>query len=233
MPQNNKSLPVWFCDQGRYHDVGLDFPYSIIHKIGDTDYLTSGAGGALAEWRVFDDKESLVYFFAVLMCSKVLVPVKFLPSRGRPNSMAIIHAKRGELDARIEYADIGAVDLLPDVKDASEIHQRFLAVFTSVREISHSSDGTVYLYIEFSYVYDWLKKHCTDLDCIAIDLWGRYFTPFDVNKFIEVADEVKRAEMGYSGKNLIHDLRMASLNKHVPKSRKYRHNDVSLLFRTE
>lgn len=230
MPQNNKSLPVWCCDQGRYHDVGLDFPYSIIHKIDDTDYLTGGAGGALAEWRVFDDKESLVYFFAVLMRSKVLVPVNFLPSRGRPNSMAIIHAKSGELDARIEYADIGAVDLLPDVKDASEIHQRFLAVFTSVREISQSpvlplgksfgAVGCTYLYIEFSHVYEWIKKHHTDLDCITIDLWGRYFTPFDANKFIEVADEVKRAEMEYSGKNLIHDLRMASLNKHVPKSRK-------------
>lgn len=46
MAQNNKSLPVWCCDQGRYYDVGLDFPYSIIHRIGDTGYLTAGAGGA-------------------------------------------------------------------------------------------------------------------------------------------------------------------------------------------
>lgn len=27
-------------------NVGLDFPYSIIHGIGDTGYLTAGAGGA-------------------------------------------------------------------------------------------------------------------------------------------------------------------------------------------
>lgn len=234
MPRKTKFSPVWVWENKRYHDVRLDFPYSIIHRVGDTGYLSGGLSSTLAEWCDFNDAESFIYFIAVLMQSKVLIPVHFLPSFGRPNGMGIMHAKRGEMDAPYEYMDIGAVDLVPVTIEIEDMHQRFLAVFTSLREISQSpvlvlknspvpllpNPEYTYLYIEFRLVYEWIKKHRTDIDCIAFDLLGQYFTSVDIDKFIEIVHDLHCAEMGYKGKNLIHDLRMASLNKHLPKSRK-------------
>ncbi len=230
MPRKTKSSPIWICESNQYKDFKLDFPYSIIHHVGDTDYLSGGLSSTLAEWCVFNDKESFAYFMAVLMQSKVLIPVHFLPSFGRPNTMGILHTKRGEMDASGEYLDIGAVDLVPVVKQADDTGQRFFAVFTSIREISQSPILTIenfaphpeytYLYIEFSRVYEWIKKHRADIDYIAFDLLGQYFTPFDTDKFIEIIDDFQRNAMAYTGKNLVHDLRIATLDKHLPKSRK-------------
>ena len=234
MTEKQKSSPVWVCERERYQDFELDFPYYIIHRVRDTDYLTGGLSSALAEWRVFKDDESFVYFIAVLMRSKVLIPVHFLPSYGRPRAMTILHTKRGELDAREEYEDIGAVDLVPKTPCVDETGREFLAIFASIREISKTplfpeaphplvmqQPQYTYLYIEFSRVYEWLKRHQTQVADIVFDLYGKHDkTAFmTVHGFIEIVDRFQAAAHEYKGKNLLHDLMMASLAKHAPKSR--------------
>lgn len=234
MACKTKSLPTWVVDREQYRDFELDFQYRIIHRVRDTDYLTGGLSSALAEWRVFKDDESFVYFIAVLMQSKVLIPVHFLPSYGRPRAMTILHTKRGELDAREKYADIGAIDMVPVTKRVDETGREFLAIFTSIREIAKTplfpeaphplvmqQPQYIYLYIEFSRVYEWLKRHQTQVADIVFDLYGKHDkTAFmTVRGFIEIVDRFQAAAHEYKGKNLLHDLMMASLAKHAPKSR--------------
>lgn len=235
MTEKQKSSPAWVCERERYQDFELDFPYSIIHRVRDTDYLTGGLSSALAEWRVFKDDESFVYFIAVLMQSKVLIPVHFLLSYGRPRAMTILHTKRGELDAREKYANIGSVDMVPLTKRVDETGREFLAIFTSIREIAKTplfpevphplamqQPQYTYLYIEFSRVYEWLKKHKSSVDDVIFDLLGKDYKQvgMSVEAFIETIDRFQTAAQEYTGKNLLHDLMIASLAKHVPKSRR-------------
>ena len=235
MTEKQKSSPAWVCERERYQDFELDFPYSVIHRVRDTDYLTGGLSSALAEWRVFKDAESFAYFIAVLMQAKVLIPVHFLPSYGRPSSVTILHTKRGELESSDEYCNIGAVDLVPKTSCVDETGREFLAIFTSIREISKTplfpeaphplvvqQPQYTYLYIEFSRVYEWLKKHKSSVDDVIFDLLSKDYKQvgMTVDAFLETIDRFQTVAQEYTGKNLLHDLMMASLAKHAPKSRR-------------
>lgn len=235
MACKTKYLPTWVVDREQYRDFELDFQYRIIHRLHETDYMTGGLSSVLMEWSVFRDDESFVYFIAVLMQSKVLIPVHFLPSYGRPRAMTILHTKRGELDAREKYADIGAIDMVPVTKRVDETGCEFLAIFTSIREIAKTplfpeaphplvmqQPQYTYLYIEFSCVYEWLKKHKSSVDDVIFDLLSKDYKQvgMTVDAFVETIDRFQTAAQEYTGKNLLHDLMMASLAKHVPKSRR-------------
>lgn len=235
MARKTKSSPVWVCESGRYQDFELDFLYSIIHRVGDTDYVTGGLSSVFFEWRVFKDVESFVYFIAVLMRSKVLIPIHILPSFGGPSDIDILTLKRGELDLREEYLAIDDVSLLPMTTKAEDTGREFLAIFTSIREISQTPlvperpDPLVvqqpkftYLYIEFSHLYEWLKRHRKHINDVVFDLFGKGNKPagMPLDYLIENVDRVQAFADEYTGKDFLHDLMMASLAKHAPKSRR-------------
>ncbi len=218
-------IPTLVLEYSKYKDFELDFNYSIIHGIGDADYIDGTLASALAEYTCFKDNESWNYFLAQLMQSKVLVPVHILPSFEKANTMAILHINSDELvDVQENIVRNETLDLIP-ATTANSNKEEFLMIFLSIRELNgyYNSDRKTdtLLYIEFKHVYNWLKKHKKYLDFIIFDLFDKYNYTLKMNssEFIKTVKNFETIKKEYKGKDFIGDLRNVSLDKHISKKR--------------
>ena len=75
-------------DENHFKDFEYDFDYCIIHKENDTDYFNGTLTSALAEFMTFKDNESLAYLLALLLKSKILIPIYICPP-GKNNEYII------------------------------------------------------------------------------------------------------------------------------------------------
>lgn len=189
MTKSHKS-DVWITEHGHYTDIGINFDYSIHHRVNDNDYLVGTLGAALAEYAVFQDKASFLYFCALLMSGKVLVEATL------QNDGSII-------PQRIFNPEVGT--------------EKCLALFTNIREISTCSK-TTYLYIEFMRVYDWIKSHMNDIDIITFDLLTENrMAAFRVGTVVNSMENLLSLSRKYSKSTVIKLARDYSLIEHSPK----------------
>ena len=74
-----KSSPEYIMDENHFKDFEYEFDYCIIHDKNDIGYFSGTLTSALAEFMVFKDNESFMHFLAVLIQSKILIPVGICP----------------------------------------------------------------------------------------------------------------------------------------------------------
>ncbi len=212
MQKTTKSLSTYIMDENHFKDFEYNFDYCIIHKENDTDYFNGTLTSALAEFMTFKDNESLAYFLAVLLQSKILLPIYICPP-GK-NDEYIIKLPDCENNS---YLYMKNANVIPQIKTAD--NTKFLSAFLSIREIHAIAHNTMFLYIDFETVYKWIKKHRTEIDTIAFDPFAKY----DYAWYINVDDFIKQIELfkkfvkNYKGKNIISDLHTISLQKHMRK----------------
>lgn len=193
MTKSRKS-DVWTTERGHYTDTEIDFDYSIHHRVNDNDYLSGTLGAALAECAVFQDKASFLYFCALLMSGKVLVD-------------ASLQDDGSIIPQRIFNPEVGT--------------EKCLALFTNIREISACSK-TTYLYIEFMWVYDWIKSHMNDIDIITFDLLTENRNAaFHVDRLVNAMENLLSLSRKYSKSTVIKLARDYSLAEHSPKKVQY------------
>ena len=199
-------------DENHFKDFEYEFDYCIIHKENNTDYFNGTLASALTEFMTFKDNESLAYFLALLLQSKILVPVYIcLPGK---NDEYIIKLPDCKNDSHLYMKN---ANVIPQIKTAN--NTRFFSTFLSIREIHNIAHNHMFLYIDFETVYKWIKKHHTEIDTIAFDPFAKY----DYAWYINVDDFIKQIELfkkfvkSYKGKNIISDLHTISLQKHTPK----------------
>lgn len=211
MQKNIKSLPKYVLDENHFKDFEYDFDYCIIHKENDNDYFTGTTASALAEYNVFKDAESLTYFIALLIISKILISVSIYPKGlNKKRIMTLPDCKNDS------YLYLKNTNLIPHIKIANKI--RFFNVFLSIREIHDIPKNYSFLYIDFETVFKWIKKHRQDVDMIAFDIFSKYGYSYYVScdDFIKQINEVKKLAKSYPGKNYIRDLYNICLKKHKP-----------------
>lgn len=212
MQKTTKSLSTYIMDENHFKDFEYEFDYCIIHKENDFNYLCGTLTSALAEFITFKDNESLAYFLALLLQSKILLPIYICPP-GK-NDEYIIKLPDCENDS---YLYMKNANVIPQIKTADNIG--FFNAFLSVREIHTVAYNHMFLYIDFETVYKWIKKHRTEIDTIAFDPFAKY----DYAWYINVDDFIKQIELfkkfikNYKGKNIISDLHTISLQKHMHK----------------
>ena len=202
----------YVLDENHFKDFEYDFDYCIIHRENDTDYFNGTVASALGEYNVFKDDESLTYFIAMLVQSKILISVDIC-SPG-PESKRIMKLPYCKNDS---YLQLENANLIPQIKTVDKV--RIFSAFLSVREINKVPANNTFLYIDFETVFKWIKKHDKEIDMIALDAFSKhgysYFISCD--DFIKQIDQFKRFIKSYTGKNLISDLHNACIHKHMPK----------------
>lgn len=215
MPITTKSLSKYIMDENHFKDFEYDFDYCIIHQENDTEYFGGILTGALAEFMTFKDNESLAYFLALLLQSKILVPIYICPP-GK-NDEKIIKLPDCENDS---YLYMKNANIVPQIKAAD--NTRFFSAFLSIREIHGASANHMFLYIDFETVYKWIKKHHKQIDTIVFDPFAKYNYNWVINvdDFIKPIELFKKFIKNYKGKNIISDLHAASLQKHTRTKRK-------------
>lgn len=212
MQKTTKSLSTYIMDENHFKDFEYEFDYCIIRKEKDFDYLGGTLTSALAEFMTFKDNESLAYFLALLLQSKILLPIYICPPGKNDESIIKIPDCKNK-----SYLYMKDSNIIPQIKTADNI--RFFNAFLSVREIHTVAYNHMFLYIDFETVYKWIKKHRTEIDTIAFDPFAKY----DYAWYINVDDFIKQIELfkkfikNYKGKNIISDLHTISLQKHMRK----------------
>ena len=212
MQKTTKALPAYMMNENHFKDFEYEFDYCIIHKENDFDYLDGALTSALAEFITFKDNESLAYFIALLLQSKILLSIYICPP-GK-NDESIIKIPDCKNDSCLYMKDS---NIIPQIKTADNI--RFFNAFLSIREIHAIAHNTMFLYTDFETVYKWIKKHRSEIDTIAFDPFAKY----DYAWYINVDDFIKQIELfkkfikNYKGKNIISDLHTISLQKHMRK----------------
>lgn len=171
-------------DENHFKDFEYNFDYCIIHKENDTDYFNGTLTSALAEFMTFKDNESLAYFLALLLQSKILLPIYICPP-GKNNEY-IIKLPDCKNDSFLYMKN---ANVIPQIKTAD--NTKFLSAFLSIREIHAIAHNTMFLYTDFETVYKWIKKHRTEIDTIAFDPFAKY----DYAWYINVDDFIKQIEL--------------------------------------
>ena len=212
MPAIKKSLPEYILDEKHFKDFEYDFDYCIIHQENDTDYFDGTTASALAEYNVFQDDESLTYFMAMLIQSKILIPVGVYPPG--PDNTRIMKLPDCKNDG---YLYLKNANVVPQIKMADKV--RFFSAFLSIREIHKAAANHTFLYIDFETVFKWIKKHRPDIDMIAFDIFSKYKYSYCIgcDDFIKQINQIKRLAKSHTGQNYVRDLHNICLQKHMPK----------------
>ena len=212
MTNTQKSLTEYILDENHFKDFEYEFDYCIIHQEKDTDYFNGTLASALAEYNVFKDNESLAYFIATLLRSKILIPIYICPPGKNDTSIMKLPDCKND-----SFLYMKNVNIVPQIKLADKT--RIFSGFLSIREIHGAATNHMFLYIDFETVYKWIKKHNKEIDMIGFDAFSKhdysYFISCD--DFIKQMDQFKRFIKSYTGKNLISDLHNACIHKHMPK----------------
>lgn len=212
MSNSTKSLSAYTMDENHFKDFEYDFDYCIIHKENDTDYFNGTLTSALAEFMTFKDNESLAYLLALLLKSKILIPIYICPP-GKNNEYIIkLPDCKNNSCLYIKNANV-----IPQINTTN--NTRFFSAFLSIREIHTVAHNHMFLYIDFETVYKWIKKHHTQIDSIIFDPFAKYDYTWYVNTddFINQIGLVKKFVKNYTGKNIISNLHTISLEKHMHK----------------
>ena len=212
MTATKTSLPEYVLDEKCFKDFEYDFDYCIIHRENDTDYFNGTVASALGEYNVFQDDESLTYFIAMLVRSKVLISVDICPPG--PEHKRILKLPDCKNDS---YLQLKNANLVPQIKVVDEV--RVFSAFLSVREINKVAANNTFLYIDFETVFKWIKKHSADIDMIAFDIFSKHNYSYYIScdDFIKQINQIKKLAKSYSGKNYVRDLYDLCLKKHIRK----------------
>ncbi len=212
MQKTTKSLSTYIMDENHFKDFEYEFDYCIIRKEKDFDYLGGTLTSALAEFITFKDNESLAYFLALLLQSKIFVPIYTCPPS--KNNEYIIKLPDCENDS---YLYMKNANVIPQIKTTD--NTKFFSTFLSIREIHNIAHNHMFLYIDFETVYKWITKHRTEIDTITFDPFAKYDYAWYINidDFINQIELVKKFVKNYKGKNLVSDLHTIALQKHTPK----------------
>ena len=187
------------------------FDLSIENSI-EIDYFNGTLANALAEYNVFKDNESLAYFIATLLRSKIMIRIYIWPPGKNDTSIMKLPDCKND-----SFLYMKNVNIVPQIKTADKT--RIFSGFLSIREIHGATANHMFLYIDFETVYKWIKKHNKEIDMVVFDAFSKhdysYFISCD--DFIKQIDQIKRFAKSYTGKNLISDLHNACIHKHIPK----------------
>ena len=199
-------------DENHFQDFEYEFDYSIIHKENDVDYFSGILSGALAEFVIYKDNESLAYFLALILQSKILVPVHICPPGKNDDAMLKLPDCKNN-----SYLYMKNANVVPQIKIAEGV--RSLGAFLSIREIHAIAHNNMFMYIDFETVYKWIRKHRAKIDAIVFDPFAKYDYAWyiGVGDFIKQIEVLKKVLKSYQGKNIISDLRTVSIQKHMPK----------------
>lgn len=212
MTNTQKSLTEYILDENHFKDFEYEFDYCIIHQENDTGYFNGTVASALGEYNVFKDDESLTYFIAMLVQSKILIAVDICPPG--PDSKRIMKLPDCKNDSFLYMKN---VNIVPQIKTADKT--RIFSGFLSIREIHSAATNHMFLYIDFETVFKWIKKHRTDIDMIAFDIFSKHKYSYYIScdDFIKQINQIKKLAKSYTGKNYVHDLYEICLRKHMPK----------------
>lgn len=207
-----KSSPEYIMDENHFKDFEYEFDYCIIHDKNDIGYFSGTLTSALAEFMVFKDNESFMHFLAVLIQSKILIPVGICPPGQNTQNIIKIPDCKNDCFLYMKNANV-----VPIIKFGDKT--RFFSAFGSIREIHSIAHNHMFLYIGFETAYKWIKKHRKEIDVIALDNFSKheYSWYIETDDFIKQIDKFKKFAKNYSGKNLVADLYNISLQKHMPK----------------
>lgn len=211
---NSEASNQWVLSHKNFKDWQLDFTYSVIHNPRDTSYLSGGLSSALHEYRVFQDNESWLYFLAVLLSGKVLIPIDVIYDVSEdPTNMKV-----GDIitttDCRFEPQLLKS----PDTDNKKVV----FPIFTSVRHLAKpiSSEMQTFLYLPFDDVLTWLQQDDNEITHIGLDLDESMWVIPNIREFmIEI---IKMQMMGaeYGVDNIRSAARQAALQKHMPHKKK-------------
>ena len=212
MRNTSKPLPEYIMDENHFKDFEYEFDYCIIHDKNDIGYFSGTLTSALSEFVVFKDSESFAYFLAVLVRSKILVPIGVCPP-GK-NTQNIIKLPDCKNDSFLYMKN---ANIVPIIKVGEKT--RFFSAFCSLREIHDVAHNHTFLYIDFDTVYKWIKKHRKEIDVVVLDNFSKhgYSWYVDTDDFIKQIDKFQRTIKNYTGKNLTADLYNVSMCKHIKK----------------
>lgn len=215
----------WILEETKYKDISGDFEYVILHKVRDTEYLSGTLSSALAECGVFKDVESMTYFVALLLSSRVLVEVNLLSADIFPEleQSKILQFTPGMLQApTFLYTDFNDAMVIPEVRNIEAGVGLCLSIFTALLELREISDldKRIFMYVDFRHVLDWLCQHASETQSVAFDCWSNVPLVMPVNDLLEIVDRHQEFMKNYSGRDIISELRHISLAKHCKRKLK-------------
>lgn len=221
MPAKDK----WILEEAKYKDISGGFEYTILHKAGDTEYLSGTLRSALAEWDAFKDVESMAYFMALLLSSRVLVEVNLLSAEIFPElqQSKLLQFTPGMLQApTFQYTDFNDAMVVPVIRDIEANVGPCLSMFTAVSELREipDLDKRIFVYIDFRCVLDWLRQHVSEIKSVAFDCMLNAPLVMPVNDLLEIVDRHQEFMKNYDGPNAISELRQISLTKHCKRKTK-------------
>lgn len=221
MPAKDK----WILEEAKYKDISGGFEYTILHKAGDTEYLSGTLRSALAEWDAFKDVESMAYFVALLLSSRVLVEVNLLSAEIFPEleQSKLLQFTPGMLQApTFQYTDFNDAMAIPEVRDAGKDIGHCLPVFTALRELREipDLDKRIFMYVDFRGVLDWLRQHASEIKSVAFDCISNTPLVMPLNDLLERVGKYQEFIKNYDGPNAISELRQISLAKHCKRKSK-------------
>ena len=221
MPAKEK----WILEEAKYKDISGGFEYTILHKAGDTEYLSGTLHSALVEWEAFKDVESMAYFVALLLSSRVLVEVNLLSADifSELEQSKLLQFTPGMLQApTFQYTDFNDAMVIPEVRDAGKDIGHCLPVFTALRELREipDLDKRIFMYVDFSGVLDWLRQHASGIKSVAFDCMSNAPLVMPLNDLLERVGKYQEFIKNYDGPNAISELRQISLAKHCKRKAK-------------
>lgn len=185
MPTKDK----WILEKTKYKDISGGFDYTVLHRAGDTEYLSGTLRSALVEWDAFKDVESMTYFMALLLSSRVFVEVNLLSAELLPEleQSKILQFGPGMLDNQAApYTDFSDAMVIPEVRDARKDIGHCLPVFTAVRELRKilESDKRWYVDTYGDQLVEFWRKFNPDVQEVPIDCNHRIFMYIDFEKLV-------------------------------------------------
>ena len=142
MTNIRKTLTEYVLDENHFKDFEYEFDYCIIHQENDTDYFNGTLASALAEYNVFKDNESLAYFIATLLRSKILIPIYICPPGKNDTSIMKLPDCKND-----SFLYMKNVNIVPQIKLADKT--RIFSGFLSIRETRSAATNHMFLYIDF------------------------------------------------------------------------------------
>lgn len=215
----------WILEEAKYKDISGDFECAILHKTGDAEYLSGTLRSAFVEWATFKDVESMAYFVALLLSSRVLVEVNLLSAEIFPEleQSKLLQFVPGMLQApTFQYTDLNDAMAVPEVRDIEAGVGPCLSIFTALPELREipDLDKRIFMYIDFRHVLDWLRQHASEIQSVAFDCMSHTPLVIPVNDLLEIVDKHQKVMKNYSGRNAVSELRQISLAKHSKRKSK-------------
>ena len=215
----------WILEEAKYKDISGGFEYTILHKAGDTEYLSGTLRSALAEWCAFKDVESMAYFVTLLLSCRVLVEVNLLSAEIFPEleqSKLLQFTPRMLQTQAFQYTDFNDAMAVPEIRDIDAGVGPCLSMFTAVSELREIQDldNRIFMYVDFRCVLDWLRQYAYEIKSVAFDCMSNAPLVMPLNDLLEIVAKHQEFIKNYDGCDAISELRQISLTKHCKRKSK-------------